>query len=219
MNTLALLFALAFVAQDENAPVPAIRECATPERDCCSRPEEPTCCRRFLGRLIGHRCRAQKETRYKKVMEVILSDPGNWFVHRMGTAPGTYWYQVDHSSAGGSGINPAACGPYATIEEAADAILCLQSDMNPSTTTCHPCSPSPIYPGPTVQWWTFRYGSGFSSYYYRIKHDTLSSAKRCPPKATPDIGYANNQLIKALDAMTAFQAGTPAHPACCPIAP
>lgn len=203
MNVIVVLFALALAAEDDRSVALTVAECQVPETNACSRPTRQTCCRSLLGSLFGHRRCCPPKRVAREVM--AITDPGGWYVHRMGTAPATYWYQIDHKVSGGSGVNPAACPRYDTIQQAADAVLCLQSDMTPSTKTCDPCTPNPIYPPTGTNWWTRRYGSGPSSWWYRINHVALSTAETCPDPATHPTGYVNTDLIKALNAVVLFQ--------------
>lgn len=204
MNAIVVLFALAAVAEDERCVAPAVVECAAPKIQHCSRSAQRSCCRSLLGSLFGHRkCRESKSV-YKEMeskpvyreMEVV-ADP-RWYVHRTGTGFGNYWYEINHKSTG------AKCGPYDTIDEAGMAVLCQQTSGSP----CDPCTPNPVPPATTSLWYTHRFGTAPSDYWYRINHIAISTAERCPPRANPDLGYVNTDLLKAVNAMVGFQNGT-----------
>ena len=155
----------------------------------------------------------QKAVRYEvqgaAVSAAVASDPGNWYVHRQllgGASAPNYSYTINHSSTGVTGQNklcPASGPGFTTIEQAVEAVLCMQSPDN----TCSGCTNPPTPSTPGFNWFTHRDGTDFTNYTYRIEHvySSSGSSLHCPANST---GYARTAITKATDAVIGFQHGT-----------
>ena len=220
MNAIVVLFALIGGVRDEKCVALAVAECAVPETKCCSKLTRHKSCRSLLCGLFGHRdCRPAKPAR-REVEIAPATDPGSWYVHRQlipvgSTVAPNYSYTINHTripSPALPGVNkvcPASGSGFATIEQAAEAVLCLQSAEN----SCGNCTSPPQLPTSiTYIWFTHKDGSDPNTCTYRINH--AYSAPRppgspphaiCPNKGGP--GYSYDHIGKATQAMVDFVHG------------